>query len=362
MKIIRRSRILVSGQMGIGNAILFTPFLRSLRRCHPHSEIAVYISKSNGIEEVYQDLLEAGVINHLLQPKSEPLSTLRKIWWGFEIGRRGWDIAIFRFNGLNLIGIISCLIGRIRVRVGHVSGEDWRGRFDFFINHPVQMLAGSHEVDRYFELSRTLGASDDVQEPAWPSGIQHVFKSEFRKRFNRLPSSRSYVVLVTGSSSAQSWKRWPEDRWAELIIELGSRGLEIVILGSGEEERRISDNLAKRCKGIKILRFIGSISLTQVAEITKFAHVTVSADSGIMHIAAAAGGNVIGIFGPTDELRTGPKGRRAICLRASRCRGGCYSLLNPNGFRNCDVKSCMKAVSAADVMECIEKNFSSELS
>ena len=56
-------------------------------------------------------------------------------------------------------------------------------------------------------------------------------------------------------------------------------------------------------------------SLTQLIALTRRARLFIGGDTGPMHLAAALGVPVVGIFGPTDPARNGPFGTRSIVLR-----------------------------------------------
>ncbi len=58
-------------------------------------------------------------------------------------------------------------------------------------------------------------------------------------------------------------------------------------------------------------------SLTQLIALTRRARLFIGGDTGPMHLAAALGVPVVGIFGPTNPARNGPFGTRNIVLRSS---------------------------------------------
>jgi heptosyltransferase-1 len=85
----------------------------------------------------------------------------------------------------------------------------------------------------------------------------------------------------------------------------------LINFGPGEE------NLARAVKitsGGAAETFTGSI--TQLIALTRRARLFIGGDTGPMHLAAALGVPVVGIFGPTDPARNGPFQTRSIVLRS----------------------------------------------
>jgi heptosyltransferase-2 len=80
--------------------------------------------------------------------------------------------------------------------------------------------------------------------------------------------------------------------------------------------------------------------------------VCVSNDSGAMHLAAAAGAPVVGIFGPTNERATSPLARPGVAaelvINAVWCR--------PCMLRECPIDHrCMTGIEPARVLAAVER-------
>src|SRR3989304_9028122 len=89
-------RILVSGQMGIGNMVMFTPFLRSLRAGFPQAHIAIVFTKRNGSEQIIKG---SHLVNEIIELHSAEKPSHERYLLGIELGLRGWDVGIVRFHG-----------------------------------------------------------------------------------------------------------------------------------------------------------------------------------------------------------------------------------------------------------------------
>ena len=129
--------------------------------------------------------------------------------------------------------------------------------------------------------------------------------AEARQALARLGLGDTRVVLLfPGSSSAH--KNWPAENFAALANALPPPLRALVMLGPAERaiEPRLMPLLVAR--GVAWLR---DQPLGTVAGLARIAAGFVGNDSGVSHLAAAAGAPGVAIFGPTDPDRWRPLGR-----------------------------------------------------
>jgi heptosyltransferase III len=108
-----------------------------------------------------------------------------------------------------------------------------------------------------------------------------------------------FCLVFPGSGSLT--KNWPLDRFVKLASDLASLGKPIAILGPAETamEPRFQERQVAVLKGLE---------LEVVAALAHQARAFVGNDSGVSHLAAAAGGRGVVVFGPTDPIRWQPLG------------------------------------------------------
>jgi heptosyltransferase-1 len=97
-------------------------------------------------------------------------------------------------------------------------------------------------------------------------------------------------------------KEWPAERFRDLAQRLGSKAL--VVWGPGERDKAeaIGAELAPATK------------LRELARVLRDASIVIGADTGPLHLAAALGTRVVGLYGPTNPARNGPYGQIANCV------------------------------------------------
>ena len=169
---------------------------------------------------------------------------------------------------------------------------------------PPRAPARTHAVDRYLAVLPLLGAPvhwDFQWLPPQPEAAWRV-----RDTWAPEDGRTRWIVLLPGG-------RWDNKRWpARYFVELAKRfgdipETKLVVLGS-EGERPLGEEIAaaapKRC-----LNLAGSTTLNEMIEWIRLSRLTISNDTGPMHVAAALRRPVIAIFGPTAPWNTGPYGQ-----------------------------------------------------
>src|SRR5690606_35378256 len=113
-----------------------------------------------------------------------------------------------------------------------------------------------------------------------------------------------WVLLHPGVSAFGALKAWREARFAELGAALAADGHHVLFLWGGEAERRLAARLAEAAPGATIAP--KTDSLRQLAALLEAADLVVGVDSGPLHLAAALGTPVLGLYGPKHPGTYGP--------------------------------------------------------
>ena len=151
----------------------------------------------------------------------------------------------------------------------------------------------------------SIGASGDPVE----SRVD-LAKSDFDSAdrvLDRVGAARGqFCLLFPGSGSLT--KNWPLDRFVKLASDLPSRVKPIAMLGPAETamESHFRERQVAALKGLE---------LEAVAALAHHARAFVGNDSGVSHLAAAAGARGVVIYGPTDPVRWQPLGEVTVMRR-----------------------------------------------
>jgi len=173
-------------------------------------------------------------------------------------------------------------------------------------SHPHANLErdSQHTIDRQAEQLLMAGIYP-TPPPALP-------------RFDRaLPAAlgnREFVLIVPGSSPRHLAKRWPAARFALLARALDAAGYVPVVVGSAPEAP-LAATIRELCPGAVDL--VGRTDIALLGVIAQRARLTVGNDTGVCHLAAAAGCPLVVLFSrESDPARVAPRGRLVQILGA----------------------------------------------
>ncbi len=142
----------------------------------------------------------------------------------------------------------------------------------------------------------------------------------------RLKAQGTQEFALINPGAGWGAKQWPTERYGGAARQLAENGLKTLVnFGPGEEELA---RAVETASGGAAEAFTGS--LTQLVALTRRARLFIGGDTGPMHLAAALGVPVVGIFGPTDPARNGPFGTGSIVLRSPASNTSYSHVLGPD--------------------------------
>jgi len=327
-------RILIIKPSSLGDVVHALPVLPLLRRRYPKAHIAWLVAPyCAGLIEGRGDLDRVILFDRRYLGKAwfNP-AAMASLWRLDQDLRRGHFDLVLDLQGLFRSGWLAWRTGA-RMRVGFANGREMA---PLFYTHKVRIETDQiHAVDRYLRLAAAVGCESRPVEFSFPSS------EEDRQSVRRLlGESGPYAVLLPGAN----WetKRWPAERFAELVRPLSARfGLRSIVAG-GEDVKE----LARQIDGA--LDLSGKTNLRELVCLLKDAEVVVGNDSGPAHIAAGLGRPLVALFGPTDPVRTGPYGRPECVVQCHESCLGCRR-------RRCEHMRCLKKMHIEPVLRAIDR-------
>jgi len=126
-------------------------------------------------------------------------------------------------------------------------------------------------------------------------------------------------VLAIGPAANWNGKQWPAERFAEVAKALTGpdgalAGARIAVLAAGPE-RGQAQPVIEALPAARVLDLVGAVDLLTAAACLRRCRAFLGNDSGLMHLAAAAGTPTLGLFGPSHTRRYRPWGPKAAFLR-----------------------------------------------
>lgn len=168
-----------------------------------------------------------------------------------------------------------------------------------------------HRLERY---ARVMRITDAVPTPKiWISDAHRAVADGL------IPGDRP--VLAVGPTANWRGKTWPEGHFADLVARLtGDGGIlpgaAVAVFGHESERASVEGFLASIPEDRRI-DLVGKISLLEAYACLEKAALYIGNDSGLMHLAAAAGVPTLGLFGPTPDELYAPWGAHCRVVRGA---------------------------------------------
>jgi len=164
------------------------------------------------------------------------------------------------------------------------------------------------------------------------------------------PTGSPYVVAHPGA--AVPARRYPADRWVQVVAELARQGWTVVMTGSPTERAMIAEIVAAADVGDAIVDLSGQLSLAALADVLAGAAVVIVANTGPAHLAAAVGTAVVSLFSPVvSAIHWAPYGVPVQLLgeQQALCRG--------TRSRTCPVQGhpCLSSVTAEEIVAAVTR-------
>lgn len=274
-------RVLFVTSNRVGDAVLSTGLLDSVVRRHPAARITVVCGPA-----------AEGVFARL--PQREATIVLEKRpgqrhWLGLwpQVAFRRWDWVI------DLRG--SALGWLVPTRRRSV----------------MRSARGGAVRHKTAELADVLRVAPPPLPVVWTDAADRALAARL------IPPGRPVVAL--GPTANWQGKIWPPERFAALFEALAAGELvgavPAVFAGPGAEERALAAPLLDALPGA--IDLAGRLSLPEAAACLQRCALFIGNDSGLMHLAAAAGTATLGLFGPTPMDVYAPAGPRAAAVRGT---------------------------------------------
>jgi lipopolysaccharide heptosyltransferase III len=285
-------RILVVVTLRIGDVLLSTPVIRSLRQAWPQSAIDVLVFKTTE-----GALLRNPDINKIITVPHRPgfWSHIRLI---LSLLRR-YDLALTTLLG-DRPTLYVWIAGKKRIGMQDGSKkEHWKqglldnwANFDHVNTHTLLTNLGLIdllEIERNHEMVVAWNPSDERSvEAALPFDMR----------------AEPFAVLHT--SPKYPYKMWRQESWVEVAKWFMERGIRCVMTGGNAEKELAYIQQIYQTMPSSTVNISGKLSLPESAYLISRAKYYVGPDTAVTHMAAALGTPTIALFGPSNPVKWGP--------------------------------------------------------
>jgi ADP-heptose:LPS heptosyltransferase len=285
-------RVLVVRLRSIGDTVLTTPSLFALRRFLPNTQIDILL------EDWVAPVLDgSSLVDRVIAIPRESKSARARIARELRAARydvvynlHGGTTATFltRATGAKYrVGFSNYQYARLHNHVAPSPLEIWKRATLHSVEQQLALIGwtGVPVTDRpATKLAVTESALASVSEKLRAAGLDHS------------NVSRSFAVIHP--TAAFDTKQWATEKFARVTERLIERGLTPIVIVSPQEVATL-----KLLTNHTSVPFVGlsDLSLPEVTALTSRARLFIGNDSGIAHIAAAAGAPCVLIFGSSNR-------------------------------------------------------------
>jgi ADP-heptose:LPS heptosyltransferase len=178
--------------------------------------------------------------------------------------------------------------------------------------------------------------------------------SKLKAHNQEMSRTSKIIILHPGVGDAMPLRRWPLERYLELIRRLSDDpSIFFVIVGvkSKSPNIKITEQLAAHPR---VINFIGKTTVRELVGLFNISYLLLSHDSGMVHLASLANINIVALFGPESPLLYRPLDEKCIVIYKNFICSPCVSAYN---YKNspCRMNKCMQAISIEEVFQEIKK-------
>ncbi len=217
-----------------------------------------------------------------------------------------------------------------------------------------------HQVERFLSALKTTANSSVTLPENLPCYLdkKDILTAQKIKKTHGL-SSYSYMVIAPGAN----WKGkiWPSTYFAELIQRIAENDNfpnQFILVGDKADDMIANEVIAHvnhhLPKSVNLVNLCGGLSLMENVALLTDCYGFIGNDSGLMHMAAASGCKVLGLFGPSEVQRYQPFGDHC----ASICTSESYHALKQQVTKERDHQpSLMQSLSVERVEDALKQLF-----
>ncbi len=293
-------RILISRTDRIGDLILAIPLIESVKANYPECLIDVLAS------DYAAPVLENNdSINEVIKTNNNSLRSDEGYFQKLceTLQAHNYKVALVVYPDKMISKIIYKSKIPIRIGTARRFKSIYFTRFLFHSRKANKKHESEYNLDflRFFRQSKV-------------SFVPHVYLKEeeintAKKVLADANVSGRFIALHPGSGGSTDC--WPLGYFIKLCYILKERNYSVVLTGSSEEKKEI-DKIADR-KDVPVINLAGKTDIRTLAGLLSLADVVVANSTGPLHLAAAVGTRVIGLY-PNNHamspVRWGPLGTR----------------------------------------------------
>ncbi|MDR1109343.1 MAG: glycosyltransferase family 9 protein [Deltaproteobacteria bacterium] len=330
-------RILIIKMSALGDIVHALPSLAALRLLFPRATISWLVEPQFAALLPGPPYIDDVIVFRKNALRKMALREKARYLWNLrgELHARRFDL-VLDLQGLLKSTLIALLSG-CRRRYGYCEMREG----SFLFTRPIRgPHARGHVIERYRDVVRFLGPVPDEVTFPLPD-----FSAPRARLAADLASMglRSPLALLFPGAGWES-KLWPLQKYAVLAQSLAADGLSVAIGGTAGDGP-LAQGIIRLCPPPVPADLTGKTDLAGLMALTSLASVCLGADTGPLHLAAAAGTPTVSLFGPSSGERAGTYGPLGRYVSTPAPCSPCFKRRCPGQF------VCMDQVGVGQVLD-----------
>jgi ADP-heptose:LPS heptosyltransferase len=201
-----------------------------------------------------------------------------------------------------------------------------------------------HAVERNLMVAAYLGA--DIRSILFPLPARSQDEQEIDFWLQDAGVQNGEKLVAIAPVDRLGVRSWPLERFVAVAAALSRHpGVRIVLIGT-PGQRWVAKEF-QQSVGSRLVDLVGKTRIRQLSALLKRMHLVIANDSAPMHIAAAVGAPVLGLFGPSSPDRGRPFGEQHAVLKAELPCSPCGLSI----CKNQNQLECLTSIEVGDVVE-----------
>ena len=362
-------QLLVISLNAIGDNVIYSAFLRELRRNYPCSHITLVVTPL-----VYPLLERCPYINRLLQLSYTPFELFTDYFYRFgefavrELLPYHYDMSICPQwsddkRPMNLLAYLSGARNRIGISDSSLLAynnalrliDQWESLLTHPLTTPTERL---HEADRALYIVEALG--NEVKEKKLELWLT---AADLHRAGVLTADMQAYIVLGVGAGAPN--RKYPLVQWLQAMTQIYEKYRMPFVICSGRSEAADGAYIQQRMPQGSVLNFAGKTTLRETAALIKRAYCYLGNVTGAMHMATAFDTPLItlyreaknravasaGLF--SESTRFAPWQARAVVLQPEAARDDCLHTVVYGGCKE-NYAHCIAQITPQEIVEAFD--------
>jgi len=273
---------LIISNTALGDTILSTPAIKSLKKSFPNSKIiAVLNSKFSPLFKNFK------YIDYIIEYNGKYKNFFKTI---NKIKKERPKVALILHSN-SPQDIQLCVLSGCEFILKHPTKTNLKKYLSFDFEKKEQ-----HTIEDRLDLVRLLGAKviDTTME------IQPLNDEHYKKKYTKY---KNFIGFQVGA--ANEYKMWPIERFIELAKKILANSNENIVITGIKKEWELGEKIVKVC-GDRVVNMCGKCTIEELPYLIKNLKMIITNDTGTMHLAISLKTPTICLFSPTSAKGIGP--------------------------------------------------------